>query len=109
MADSALPLRKLTMDVTEDNGAAVTLVCRGELVAENSDEFKSQVKTLAANHQYVLADMGAVNYVDSSGLGDIVGAFLSAKTAGCSLQIIKANPRFKDLLNTTRLASVLEG
>jgi anti-sigma B factor antagonist len=109
MADSALPLRKLTMDVTEDDGATVTLLCRGELVAGNSEEFKSQVKALAASHQYVLADMSLVNYVDSSGLGDIVGAFLSAKTAGCSLQIIKAHPRFRDLLNTTRLASVLEG
>jgi anti-sigma B factor antagonist len=109
MADSTLPLRKLTIDATEDNGVTVTLVCRGELVAENSDEFKVQIKTLAASHQYVLADMSAVSYVDSSGLGDIVGAFLAAKTAGCSLQIINAHPRFKDLLNTTRLAAILKG
>ena len=109
MADSTSPQRKLTIDVTDDSNASVTLVCRGEIVAANADEFKSKVKALAANHQYVLADMGAVDYVDSSGLGSIAGAFLSAKSAGCNLKIIKADPRFKDLLNMTRLAAVLEG
>jgi anti-anti-sigma factor len=108
MTDSTFPRRNLTIDVAEDNGATVTLVCRGELVATNGDEFKSKVKTLAANHQYVLADMGEVDYVDSSGLGSIVAAFLSAKSTGCRLKVIKAHPRFKDLLNMTRLTSVLE-
>jgi anti-anti-sigma factor len=108
MADTS-PQGQLTIDITDDSGASVTLVCRGVIVSANAEEFKSKVKALAASHQYVLADMGAVDYVDSSGLGSIAGAFLSAKSAGCNLKIIKAHPRFKDLLNMTRLATVLEG
>ena len=48
-------------------------------------------------------------YVDSSGLGTVLGAYTSAKSVGCELKLIKVHPTVRDLLNITRLASVFEG
>lgn len=55
-----------------------------------------------------LADLSDVDFVDSSGLGAVLSAYLSARSAGCDLKLIKVHPRVKDLLNITRLASVVE-
>ena len=38
----------------------------------------------------------------------MLAAFLSARAAGCEFKVIKVHPRVKDLLDMTRLTSVLE-
>jgi anti-sigma B factor antagonist len=88
--------------------SAVTLVCRGRLTAETSNLFKSEVKRLAPEHQYIMADLSGVDFVDSCGLGDVVSAYASARAAGCELRLVKVHPRVSDLLNITRLTSVFE-
>jgi anti-sigma B factor antagonist len=103
------PDRGLTIEElgTSDDGS-VTIVCRGRLTAETSESFKSQVKDLALTHQYVMADLAGVDFVDSSGLGGVLAAFMSARSKGSQLKLVKVHPHVKDLLDMTRLASVLE-
>jgi anti-sigma B factor antagonist len=98
----------LSIDSTESTDGTLTLVCRGQIALETAGTFKSEVKRHASNHQYVLADLSAVDYVDSSGLGEILGAYTSARSAGCQLKLLKVQPRLKDLLDMTRLASVVD-
>jgi anti-sigma B factor antagonist len=85
-----------------------TLVCRGRIISETASLLKSQVTSLAPDHKYILADLGDVDFIDSYGLGVVLAAFLSARAAGCEFKLIKVHPRVKDLLDMTRLASVLE-
>jgi anti-sigma B factor antagonist len=66
------------------------------------------VKNLAPGHERVLADLSEVDFVDSTGLGSVLAAYISAKSVGCDLRLINVNPRVKDLLNMTALAAVLE-
>jgi anti-anti-sigma factor len=53
-------------------------------------------------------DFTGVNYLDSSGLGMIVGLYISSKRGGCQLKLINLSPRVKELLSMTRLFEVLE-
>ena len=46
--------------------------------------------------------------LDSSGLGTVVGLYLSAKKADCDFQLINLSKRVSDLLGMTRLLSVFE-
>jgi len=48
-----------------------------------------------------------VSYMDSSGLGAIVGLFVSAKAANSQLKLINLNQRLKELFSITRLGQVL--
>ena len=108
-ANPLSPQPILTIDPPVSTDGSVTLVCRGRLTAETSNLFKSEVKKLASGHQYIMADLSGVDFVDSCGLGDVVSAYASARSVGCELRLVKVHPRVSDLLNITRLASVFDG
>ena len=103
------PKDTLTIERVVSSDGTPILVCRGHIVMGTADQFRAEVKSLAPQHKCIQADMSSVPYVDSSGLGTILGAYMSAKGAGCELKLIKVHPNVRDLLNITRLASVFEG
>jgi anti-anti-sigma factor len=47
--------------------------------------------------------------MDSSGLGAIVGLYVSARRQGCALKLINLNQRLKDLFRITKLGAIFEG
>ena len=100
--------RSLTIHHVGSTDGTATLTCHGRITFETAELFKSEVKNLVSRNQSVLADLSEVDFVDSSGLGIVLAAYFSAKSAGCDLMLINVNPRVKDLLNMTRLAAVLE-
>jgi anti-anti-sigma factor len=57
----------------------------------------------------VVLDFSGVNYLDSSGLGMIVGLFISAKKSGCQLRFVNLSPRVKEIFTMTRLFEALAG
>jgi anti-sigma B factor antagonist len=103
------PHSELTIEHHVSGDGSPTLVCRGRMTSRTSDLFKSEIKKVAPGHKHVLADMSGVNYIDSSGLGVVVGAYMSAKSAGCELKLTNVHPHVRDLLNLTHLTKVLEG
>jgi anti-anti-sigma factor len=47
--------------------------------------------------------------MDSSGLGALVGLYVSARGQNCELKVIHLNQRLQELFRLTKLASVFEG
>ena len=99
--------RTLTIEHATDEYGTPVLVCRGRINLESAEQFKAEVKKLAADHKQVDADLAGVDSVDSAGLGSLLGTYISAKNQGCELTLIKVHPRVKDLLNMTHLTQVL--
>jgi len=87
----------------------LTLVCRGRITLETASHFRSEVKNLASQHKVLMADLSGAHSLDSTGLGIIVGTYISAKSRGCDLVLVNVSPRIKDLLNITNLSSFLKG
>ncbi|HEX6908706.1 MAG TPA: STAS domain-containing protein, partial [Terriglobales bacterium] len=56
----------------------------------------------------LVLDLTGLAYMDSSGLGVLVGLYVSARTAGCQLQLINLNQRIRQLLGMTHLLSAFE-
>lgn len=108
MTTSPGPSRSLTIHHVGSTDGRATLTCHGRITVETVELFKSEVKNLVPGHHRVLADLSEVDYVDSTGLGGVLKAYISAKSAGCDLTLINVNRRVKDLLNMTKLAAVLE-
>jgi anti-sigma B factor antagonist len=107
-ADAApTPQPALSVDLISTEESP-TLVCRGRITQESGSYFKAQVKNLSPQHAVLLVDMSGVDFVDSSGLGGILGAYISARSNGCELKLINVNPRIKDLLDLTKLSGVLQ-
>ena len=97
---------KLIIEHAVSDGGTPTLVCRGRITMETAGQFRSEIKTLAPKHKFLMADLGSISFVDSEGLGSILGTYILALSHGCVLMLVNVNSRVKDLLNITHLESV---
>jgi anti-anti-sigma factor len=81
--------------------------CTGRITSETTQLLKGTVKPLFSWSNRVVLDLTDVNYVDSSGLGAIIGIYVSAKFANCQLKLIYSNENLKKLFSITRLDQLL--
>jgi anti-sigma B factor antagonist len=49
-----------------------------------------------------------VNYIDSSGIGELVSAYTTVRNQGGNLKLLSLNKRIQDLLQITKLYTVFE-
>ena len=106
---ASAPDHGLTIEQSVSPDGTLTLVCRGRITQETASHFRAEVKNLASQHKFLMADLNAVHSLDSAGLGIIVTTYISAKTRGCDLMLVNLSPRIKDLLTITNLTSFLRG
>jgi anti-sigma B factor antagonist len=101
---SALTLKH---DANTPDGATV-VHCSGRLISETAPFLKAEVKPLLLRDRRVILDLTELSLMDSSGLGALVGLYISAKGASCQLQLVNLSPRIRELLGMTNLLSVFE-
>ena len=105
MTESSIPNTELNL--TFEKTATETIVrSTGRITSATSDLLQSTIRGLMPETKTIVLDLTDVSYMDSSGLGAIVGLYLSAKKANCKLKLINLNQRIKELFSMTRLAQV---
>jgi anti-sigma B factor antagonist len=89
----------------DENDFKVTVVkCHGRLISENKEEIRSVVQPLILRGGRIALDFADLEYLDSAGLGAIVGLKVSAISRGlCVLMLRNLTPRVKQLLSVTNL------
>jgi anti-sigma B factor antagonist len=91
------------------NGAATVLELSGRLVLGDGDEpLRGRVRDLmqrGATH--VMLNMTDVTYIDSAGVGALVGVSLSARHQGRMLTLVNPSKRLQELLAIARLQQVV--
>ena len=108
MPDTAMiecPVLKL--QVSELDGAVVVR-CSGSMTLESSDFFKREVKSRIPEKGKLIVDLSDVSRMDSSGLGAMVGVYLSARGKSCELELINLNKQIRNLFAISNLLSVFE-
>jgi anti-anti-sigma factor len=93
---------------TIQHANAMVVKCSGRLTSQVTSVLKDEVKPLLGTPGLVVLDFTGVSHLDSSGLGAVVGLYVSGKRAGCELRLINFNQRVKELLGLTHLLSALE-
>ena len=90
-------------------GGVVVVDCRGRIVlGEESSTLRILVKDLLTKSRQIVLELGEVAYIDSAGLGALVGLYTSARNAGGDIKLANLGPRLRDLLQITRLYTVFE-
>jgi len=90
-------------------GRVATVTCHGRLVAGTTDVIKETVKPLIADGGKIIVDVGDVQYIDSMGLGALVGLKISAIGAGyCTLQYENLSKKVQELIRMTHLTDLLK-
>jgi anti-sigma B factor antagonist len=56
----------------------------------------------------ILLNLGDVNYIDSSGLGELVSSYTTVHNSGGELKLLKLSRRVHDLLQITKLYTVFD-
>jgi anti-anti-sigma factor len=87
---------------------APVVECHGKLTAENAPLLRSEVRNIIPNQKRIILDLKEVPLMDSSGLGTIVGLYVSARTRRCSLELINANKQIRELFGISNLLSIFE-
>jgi len=81
-----------------------TIKCQGKLISENADELRQLVRPLLQRGGRTVLDFADLEYLDSSGLGALVGLKVTAINRGlCVLELVNLTPRIKKLLTITNL------
>jgi anti-sigma B factor antagonist len=105
MTNAAEPA-SLTLAIEESDGVALVR-CHGKLVAGVTGVLYSQVSPLFAAHKRIVLDFTDLTRMDSLGLGTVVRLYVSAKSAGCALELINLGKGIQQILGVTNLLSVL--
>jgi len=104
MSDKAAASR-LTLKVDRTGNASVVR-CSGKLVAGVNDRLYLEVRQLIPGSKRIVLDFTDLTHMDSMGLGTLVRLYVSAKSAGCVLELMNVGPSVRQLLGVTHLLSV---
>jgi anti-sigma B factor antagonist len=108
MAANPIAISDLTLE-TLTTADEIIVRCTGKIISSTTAQLQTTVRSLIPKTQSIVLDLTDVSYLDSSGLGAIVGLYLSAKRQHCTLKLIHLNQRLQELFRITKLASVFEG
>src|ERR1043166_10293902 len=89
----------------------ITIVdCSGRItLGEGSVVLKDAIRDLLSKGQKrILLNLGDVNYIDSSGIGELVSAFTTVRNEGGDLKLLNLTKKVNDLLQITKLSTVFD-
>jgi anti-sigma B factor antagonist len=65
-------------------------------------------ENLAKGHKKIVMNLAGIQYIDSSGLGELVSGYRLMKSEGGELKLLNLNKKVTDLLEITRLYTVFD-
>jgi anti-sigma B factor antagonist len=98
---------KFEMDLRlrQDDTPVITLA--GILDMNDVARLRAELKRLVQEgHKKIIVDLDALEYLDSSGLGVLVGALARIREQDGDLPIVVSNPRNRRVFDVTKLSYV---
>ncbi len=92
---------------TRITGDVVIFLCDGRIVfGDEGAALRERVGNVLADTPKIIVNLNEVDYIDSGGLGILVGLLVSARNRGGELKLVSPDKRVKDLLRRTNLNTV---
>ena len=92
--------------VDDADGGSTVFRLHGPLLLGNFFSFQSMVRSDQAN--LLIVDVADVPYIDSAGIGCLVGAHVSREHAGRRLVIVGASERLLNMLKATKVDQLFQ-
>ena len=87
----------------------VILELHGRLTVETYPEYRAAVaKVLDQGWSRVIVDLQNIAYLDSAGLGSLVGAYTSSRRRGTRMVFVRVFGKNRELLRITKLLTVFD-
>ena len=101
----------MSMKIRFRQANGVTIVdCRGRIdLGVGTVVLKDAVRELLSKGQTkILLNLGDVNYIDSSGIGELVSAFMAVRKQGGDLKLLNLTKKVHDVFQITKLYAVFD-
>lgn len=93
----------------ETNGVTVVELSGTVLGGPDAGVLNNQLRTLLdSKKKHVVIDLGDVQFINSSGLGMLIGGMTTMRNGGGELKLARASKKIQTLLEMTKLSSVFD-
>jgi anti-sigma B factor antagonist len=99
----------VTFNTREVSGVTVIDVSGRITLGESNMALREQVnKAIDAGSKSILLNLAELNYMDSSGVGTLVGCYTSAQNRNAKLKLLNLTKKMTELLAITKLLTVFD-
>lgn len=98
---------KITMRETAD---ATILDLSGRItLGEGLGDLRDSIReALSGTRKNIVLNLGEVSYIDSSGLGQLIGSYATVRERGGHMKLVNLQKKVVDLMQITKLLTVFE-
>ena len=98
---------KITMRETAD---ATILDLSGRItLGEGLGDLRDSIReALSGTRKNIVLNLGEVSYIDSSGLGQLIGSYATVRERGGQMKLVNLQKKVVDLMQITKLLTVFE-
>ncbi|WP_321476031.1 STAS domain-containing protein [uncultured Paludibaculum sp.] len=95
---------------TREVSGVTVMACVGTItLGESTSLFRNTLRELLKQgSRKILIDLGGVTYLDSTGIGELVGAYTSARNVSAQIKLARLPEKIYNLLQITKLITVFE-
>ena len=100
----------MALEIEEHQVEGVTvLALKGRITVGEVTPVREKItQLLAEGRNKIVLDLASVDYIDSTGLGNVVISYSQVQKAGGALKLLNLNKRNVELLALTRLHTIFE-
>jgi len=99
----------LKATITSESDVTIVRLDGKITLGEGSETLRETLKTIIdSGMTKVLLDLAGVSYIDSGGLGALVGGYTTAKNKGATIKLLHLQKRVQGLMQMTKLYLVFE-
>lgn len=93
---------------TREIGNVTVVDLNGKItLGENTGILRDELRSLLSQgKKQIVLNMADVSYVDSAGLGELVGAYTTATNQGGSVKLLNMQGKMRDLMQITKLHTI---
>jgi anti-sigma B factor antagonist len=100
---------KMTASTRLVGGVTIVDLSGRIVLGDGSAALRDLVRNLISEgNKKILLNLRNVDYIDSSGLGELVSAFTSVRSGGGALKLLNLTKRVQALLQITKLSTVFD-
>jgi len=95
---------------TRKVGDVTVLDCSGKItLGEGTMAVRNSVREILKNGgMKIILNLGDVNYIDSSGIGELVSSYTTVTNGGGQLKLLNLTNKIQELLAITKLLTVFQ-
>jgi anti-sigma B factor antagonist len=99
----------LKINIRETADANILDVSGRITLGDGLGELRDSIReALAGDQKNILLNLAEVSYIDSSGLGQLIGSYATITSRGGQMKLLNLQKRVTDIMQITKLLTVFE-